>query len=111
VALQRQASDDGNNMTLVFKQRSWDQPSVDTSFAILLASQPDEYHRAHLLAVAAPHSGEWLNVLPISSRGLRLDDEAIRIAVGLRLGANLCVAHDCICGFFVDCLGSHGLSL
>jgi hypothetical protein len=55
---------------LAFKQRSWDQPSVDTSFAMLLASQPDEYHHARLLAVAAPHSGDWLNVLPISRPSL-----------------------------------------
>jgi hypothetical protein len=92
------------------QQRLWDRPFVDTSFTQLLSSQPDEYNRARLLAAAAAHSGDWLNVLPISSCGLRLDDEAIRVAVGLRLGASLCDPHDCPCGAFVDSRGSHGLS-
>ncbi len=42
--------------------------------------------RARLLATATKEAGAWLNVLPISSLGLILDNEAIRIAVGLRFG-------------------------
>jgi hypothetical protein len=44
--------------------------------ARLRASLPDRHHQARLLAVSAPHSGDWLHALPISSCGLRLDDEA-----------------------------------
>ena len=51
--------------TAACKQRSWNAPFVESSFATLLASQPDEYNRARLLAAAAPHSGDWLHVLPI----------------------------------------------
>ena len=92
------------------KQSSWDKPFVESSFASLLASQPDDYNRARLLAASAPHSVDWLHVLPIASCGLRLGNNAIRVAVGLRLGANLCDPHDCTCGAFVDCRGSHGMS-
>ena len=56
------------------KQRSWDMSSVDATFNSLFAAQPDDYHRARLTAVKAPHSGDWLNALPITSCGLRLED-------------------------------------
>ena len=46
--------------------------------------------------------------MPISSCGLRLDDEAVRIGVGLRLGLTLCVPHKCHCGALVDAQGLHG---
>jgi hypothetical protein len=92
------------------KQSSWDKPLVEATYAILLASQPDEHHRARLLAASAAHSGDWLNVLPISACGLRLDDSAIRIAVGLRLGSNICEPHQCVCGSMVNARGNHGLS-
>jgi hypothetical protein len=92
------------------KQSSWDKPLVDKTYSELLNSQSDNYHKARLIAAAAPHSGDWLHALPISSCGLRLDDEAIRVAVGLRLGANLCEPHRCPCGLLVDSRGSHGLS-
>ena len=45
--------------------------------------------------------------LPISSCGLRLDDEAVRVAVGIRLGLNLCEPHTCRCGAMVDARGLH----
>jgi len=56
------------------------------------------------------HAGDWLFALPITSCGLRLEDEAIRVAVGLRLGAPLCEPHRCVCGQQVTALGHHGLS-
>ena len=70
----------------------------------------DSYTRARLLVTSAPHSGDWLLAIPISSCGLRLDDEAIRIAVGLRLGCKIGELHDCVCGELVDARGSHSLS-
>ena len=47
---------------------------------------------------------------PISSVDLRMDDDVIRVAVGLRLGANLCEPHTCTCGVPVDARGMHGLA-
>ena len=48
---------------------------------------------------------------PISSLGMRMDDNTIRVAVGLRLGAPLCRPHSCHhCRAEVDCLATHGLS-
>jgi len=41
------------------------------------------------LASVAPHSGDWLLALPIANCRLRLDDEAVRVAVGMRLGLAL----------------------
>ena len=46
----------------------------------------------------------------MSSCGLRLDDEAVRVAVGLRLGTSLCEPHTCVCGTVVNALGTHGLA-
>ena len=49
--------------------------------------------------------------MPISSLGLQMDDDTIRIAVGLRLGSTLCHPHQCShCGAEVDSSVMHGLS-
>ena len=48
-----------------------------------------------------------MSALPIASCGLKSDDEAIRVAVGLRLGLDLCVPHECHCGSMVDTRGVH----
>jgi len=52
------------------------------------------------------HTVHWLFALPIKPRGLCLDDEAVRIAVSVRLGMAICVPHNCHCGSSVD---AHGL--
>src|SRR5260221_14599766 len=46
----------------------------------------------------------------ISACGLRLEDEAIRVAVGLRLGVVICEPPLCPCGHQVDAKGSHCLA-
>jgi hypothetical protein len=51
-----------------------------------------------------------LSAVPSASLGLNLDDSALRVAVGLRLGAPVVLAHKCICGAAVDKFGHHGLA-
>ena len=92
------------------KQLIWDTPVVTADKSTLVANAFDTHHKARLLAVTAPHAGDWLHALPISSCGLRLDDETIRVSVGLRLGLNLCEPHRCPCGQQVDSRGTHGLA-
>ena len=55
----------------------------------------------------ALHSGDWLLALPITSCGLRLDDEAVRVAVGARL--RLGVLYKCSCGAEVDAEARHAM--
>jgi len=73
------------------------------------SSYSDPQQRARFLAGASPHSGDWLLALPITACGLRLYDEAVRVAVALRLGCSVCVPHSCRCGSLVHALGLHGL--
>jgi len=91
-------------------QRAWDHEIISFVSGQLLAAAPDDYTRARLLAVSSPHAGDWLHAAPITAVGLRLSNDAIRVATGLRLGANLCLPHVCRCGAQVDARGSHGLS-
>jgi len=91
-------------------QRAWDKEVSHQTFQSLLDASTDQYNRARLLAAAAAHSGDWLSAVPISACGLRLSDEEVRVAVGLRLGTELGQAHQCICGDTVDTRGSHAFS-
>jgi len=76
----------------------------------VLSAAPNQAGIARLIAVAAPHSGAFLQALPCSVVGTRLDDVSLRIAVALRLVAPVCDPHQCVCGTEVDSLGVHGLS-
>ena len=49
-------------------------------------------------------------IIIISACGLHLEDNAIRVAVGLRLSSAICETHTCPCGATVDSLGQHALS-
>jgi len=92
-------------------QKAWDRPHVQAVYEALLEASPDPRTRARLLAVATKESGAWLEALPVSSLGLRMDNDVISVAVGLRLGVPLCEPHICQhCGAEVDSSGLHGLS-
>ena len=90
-------------------QCNWDKPNVDTEFANLL-SISNTHDRARLLVVSVRHSSDWLHATPISSCGLQLENEDIRVAVGFRLGTTLCKPHQCSYGAVIDITGLYGLS-
>ena len=67
--------------TLPTKQPFWDRPGLLEKKALVEASLASTYHRTCFLAASSQHSGDWLFTLPIASCGLKLDDEAVRVAV------------------------------
>lgn len=91
-------------------QRSWDTPIVAKTRLNLLQSLTSDADRARLLAVSSAKSGAWLHALPISACGLLLEDEAVRVSIGFRLGAKVCEPHTCPCGSEVDARGTHSLA-
>ena len=86
-------------------QKAWDSPRVTAAAVALLEAAQDEATRARFLAtVCSPPPS-------ISALGLRMDDNVVRVAVGLCLGVTLCQPHQCHqCGTEVDQLGLHGFS-
>ena len=91
-------------------QKNWDNPCCSLVFSSLLTKAVDVSAKARLLGSADVNSGIWLKAIPLTAVGLKLDDEAVRIAVGLRLGGNVCEVHTCPCGAAVDSRGTHGLA-
>jgi Reverse transcriptase (RNA-dependent DNA polymerase) len=92
------------------KQRPWDEPLISVAVKRVLSTAQTQAGLARLTAAAAPHSGAFLQTMPCSAVGTRLDDASLRIAIAIRLGAQVCSPHTCICGATVDCTGTHGLS-
>lgn len=91
------------------RQRTWDGPLARASFEGLLEGA-DQISRARLLAASSRESGLWLHALPVPSLGTLLDPESFRVAIALRVGAEVCVSHSCRCGRLMDARGLHGLS-
>ena len=75
--------------------KRWDKPAIAADQAAVKSHFCDSFNTTRLLAVSAPHSGNWLHALPLATCSLKLDNEAIRLAVGLRLVINLCEPHQC----------------
>ena len=93
------------------RQKAWDAPKIKATVDYLLESAANDLTKVRLLALSCPESGAGLNALPLSSIGLRMDDDVIRIAVGLRLGLAVCHPHACSeCGADVNEDGIHGLT-
>ena len=92
------------------RQKALDTLHVKAAMESLL-SQAIPEAKGRLLAVQRKESGAWLTAPPVSSLGLRIEDEVVRIVVGLCLGRTpLCIAHRCnVCGNQVDISCTHGL--
>ena len=67
-------------------QKAWDKPRVQSRWDSLFSNCVDPQARARLMAAQTKESGAWLNALPVSSLGLRMSDDTLHIAIGLRLG-------------------------
>ena len=65
---------------------------------------------ARFKALQCKESNAWLQSIPSSNIGTFMDNNSIRICIGLRLGCNICSAHTCLCGSLVTPKGLHGLS-
>ena len=86
-------------------QKSWDSPLLDVLSARVLSAAQTQAGFARLTAAAAPFAGAFLEAIPCSAVGTRMDNSSFRIAVALRLGAEICSPHNCICGAPVDSSG------
>ena len=75
-------------------QADWDAPVNQRVLQELIAAS-GETDRARLLAVSTPESWARLNALPSAALGNHLTDCALRIAVALRLGIDICQPHTC----------------
>ena len=91
------------------KQRAWDAVIAEQHQSRLL-SESNQFVRARLLSAAAPESGAWLHATPAATLGTLLDRETLRVAIALRVGADVCSSHRCRCGTLTDCKGYHALT-
>ena len=82
-------------------QKNWTQPGY-VKTAQNLISRMDGKRSKVFNANQGKFGSQWVNVVPCKNLGLKLVDQQLqfddRISIGLRLGANICVAHSCHCG-------------
>ena len=77
-------------------QRSWDKIATSAKVNTLLIRQGvSEFDKARMLAAGAASSGAWLKALPLDQLGLKMSDNEVRIAAGLRLGCPVIHPHTC----------------
>ena len=91
-------------------QHDFEEPCNKHLADKLLHQKDDMQSRARILASRAKGSGDWLNAMPLASIGLKMTNDVIRVAVGIRLGTPIVLPHNCICGSFVEADGLHSLS-
>lgn len=91
-------------------QLSWEVPIFNHVSSHILESSFTLINSARILASRSKQSEAWLQALPSRNLGTLLDDNAFRIAIGLRLGLKLCLPHKCVCGADIYELALHGLS-
>ena len=84
------------------RQKAWNLPIVKKNWDNMLL-EADQMSRVRLMATTQKESGAWLNALPVSSLGTLLDPESFRVAIALRVGADVCIPHSCCCKYSAGC--------
>ena len=68
----------------------------------------NDWDKARLEAVAAPHAGAWLHAAPNGAFDLNLTGAEVQYGVGRRLGVELCEEGPCpFCLGLMDRFGAH----
>ena len=95
------------------RQRHLSLAIDEASHHLLQSSAPTIRSRALALSTSLPHAGDWLNVVPSPSLGLRLQDREFRYSLRYWLGVPL---HNCPypcpeCRGTADIFGDHSKAL
>ena len=98
-------------LDLLGSQRKWDDLLCEVALNDLLVDA-DQWDHCRLLAAKSAHSATWSKAVPIPVLRNFLGAEELRVAVALRVGANISGAPTCLCKCSVrmDAKGYHGLS-
>jgi hypothetical protein len=113
-----------NDIDVPITQKKLSEAIDVTKKGRLLESMTTDREKARLLSVMTPHSGDWLQVIPSSSLGLRLHSEEFQACAQYRLGlpvyegVRICPAcnlrdadvlgdHSIGCGGGADRIGRH----
>ena len=92
------------------RQKFWDAKVIKADFNIGTSNYTDDIcFKARNAASSSKEGSAWLHALPASLLGSLLDDSALTISVGVRLGAPVVSEHTCVCGETVHVQGLHGL--
>jgi hypothetical protein len=91
-------------------QSAWDRVLLERLAATFKDSLTDVQQKARFQSLIGQEAGAWLNAIPSPQLGTFLDNDTLRVAVGLRLGSDICHPHVCVCGATVAATGLHGLS-
>ena len=79
-------------------------------FCSLKAVAPSS-RQTRILTAAQGHSGDWITAYPMAQVAIVLEDVTLRISVALRVGFNVCLAHQCRCGATVQSDDFHAVSV
>ena len=91
------------------KQKAWDTIIAKATQESLL-NDANQLARARLLAAARPESGLWLHAIPCPRMGTHLSPDTLKVAIALRVGAQVCYPLICACGSPIDAGGLHALA-
>ena len=90
-------------------QKNWTEPIFDSEIAdLILRLEPTDVKM--FKAFQDRFGSQWLNVIPCKNLRLKLSNQPLRLAIGLRLGSKICKRHKCVRGKDVTEDGWHGLS-
>ena len=110
IAWTRQASTSEPPDAVKHIQRAWNAHITMAVYNSLLQTCSSPIDQARLKALVTPHVGDWLHAPPLTSVGLRLSEEPIRMATSYRHGTTICQPQTCVCGAIVDARWLHGLA-